>query len=400
MEHALYGDETLAGRQWSRLRLIEALYRQPASRTDLARLTGLSRPTISSLVDELAGAGIVQEHEPPETPSRRSSGRPPQLLSLVRSAAFAIGLDFGHNHVRIAVCDLSGEQMVDDWSTADVDHQPVESLDLANALVRKALTEAEISTDRLLGIGMGIAAPVDSVTGTIESEGILPGWHGIRPAEEMQERLALPVQVENDANLGALGELEFGCARGVQNMVYVRLSAGIGAGLILDGRPYRGATGIAGEIGHVLEAPDGLICRCGNRGCLETVASPLALASLLEQSRHEPVSVAQMLELVAARDRGARRALADACSAIGRAVATLVNLVNPELVVIGGDLAVAGELVLEPIRTAIAAHAVPPATAAVQVACGDLGDRAEVLGAAAVILTQSPRALVNHLEQQ
>ena len=122
----------------------------------------------------------------------------------------------------------------------------------------------------------------------------------------MQERLALPVQVENDANLGALGELEFGCARGVQDMVYVRLSAGIGAGLILDGRPYRGATGIAGEIGHVLEAPDGLICRCGNRGCLETVASPLALASLLEQSRHEPVSVAQMLELVAAG--GPRRA--------------------------------------------------------------------------------------------
>lgn len=400
MERVLTGDETLAGRQWSRLRLIEVLYRQPASRTDLARLTGLSRPTISSLVDELAGAGIVEERDRSETQTRRGSGRPPQLLTLVKSAAFAIGLDFGHDHVRIAVCDLSGERVIDDWSAADVDHQPVESLDLANALVRKALSEAEITRNRLLGIGMGIAAPVDSVTGSIESEGILPGWHGIRPAEAMQERLALPVQVENDANLGALGELEFGCARGVQNMVYVRLSAGIGAGLILDGRPYRGATGIAGEIGHVLEAPGGLICRCGNRGCLETVASPLAVASLLEQSRHEPVSVAQLLELLAAGDRGARRALADACKAIGRAVATLVNLVNPELVVIGGDLAVAGETVLEPIRTAIAAHAVPPATAAVRVVCGDLGDRAEVLGAAALILTQSPRALVNHLGQQ
>jgi predicted NBD/HSP70 family sugar kinase len=316
----------------------------------------------------------------------------------VRGAAYAIGLDFGHNHVRIAVCDLGGEPVIDDWSPAEVDYAPVESLDLAHQLVRQALEKASITPDRLLGIGMGIAAPVNSVTGTIESEGILPGWHGIRPAEEMENRLGLPVQIENDANLGALGELEYGCAVGAHNVVYVRLSAGIGAGLILDGRPYHGATGIAGEVGHVFDDQDGLICRCGNRGCLETVASPLAIASLLSRSRGEPVSVQQLLDLIEAGDRGAHRAVADACAAIGRAIAGAVNLLNPELVVIGGDLAAAGDTVIEPIREAIQLHSVPPASGAVQVVPGALGDRAEVLGAAALILTQSPRTLVQSFE--
>jgi predicted NBD/HSP70 family sugar kinase len=390
-------DETLVGRPWSRLRLVEALYRRPASRTDLVRLTGLSRPTVSALVEELAQAGIVEEHEA-ETRPRRGSGRPPQVLSLVRGAAFAIGLDFGHNHVRVAVCDLSGEAVIDDWSAADVDHAPVESLDLATELVRTALRDAEIAPDRLLGVGMGIAAPVNSVTGSVESEGILPGWHGVRPAHEMQQRLALPVQIENDANLGALGELEFGRGQGVRNVLYVRLSAGIGAGLIVDGRLFRGATGVAGELGHVLVDPDGLICRCGNRGCLETLASPVAIAALLERSRREPVSVAQMLELIAIGDRGARRAVTEACAAIGRVIATTVNLFNPELVVVGGDLAAAGESVLEPIRAAIAQHAVPPSASTVEVVPGALGGSAEVLGAAALILSQSPKALVQYLE--
>src|SRR5581483_9797078 len=114
-----------------------------------------------------------------------------------------------------------------------------QSLDLAYELVRQSVHQAQIRSDRLLGIGMGIAAPVDSATGAVQSEGILPGWHGIRPAEEMQGRLGLPVQVDNDANLGALGEREFGCGQGVRNMIYIRLSTGVGAGLILDGRAVR-----------------------------------------------------------------------------------------------------------------------------------------------------------------
>ena len=125
--------------------------------------------------------------------------------------------------------------MAEDWSPAEVDHAPTESLDLAHELVRASLRGASIEPDRLLGVGMGLAAPIYRATGEIATDGILPGWHGIRPAEEMRGALGVPVELENDANVGALGEKVFGAARGVDDLVYVRVSAGIGAGLILGG---------------------------------------------------------------------------------------------------------------------------------------------------------------------
>jgi predicted NBD/HSP70 family sugar kinase len=397
---SMAADPSLSLRQMNRLRVIEMLYRQPgSSRTDLARWTGLSRATVSTLVEELGHAGVVEEHEAAVAPGPRPTGRPPVLLSLVPGAAYAVGLDFGHQHIRVAVCDLSGELVAEDWSPAEVDHAPTESLDLAHELVRASLRGAGIEQERLLGVGMGLAAPIDKATGDIATEGILPGWHGIRPADEMQARLGVPVELENDANVGALGEKVFGAARGVDDLIYVRVSAGIGAGLILGGRLYRGFGGVAGEMGHVLADPAGPICRCGNRGCLETIASPVAVAALLERSTGKPVSAARLLELVEADDRGAGRAVADAGEAVGRALSMLVNVLNPELVVVGGDLAPAGAVLLDPIRAAIERHGVAPAAGAVRVTAGTLGDRAEVLGAAGLILAQSPHALAARVEE-
>ncbi len=177
----------------------------------------------------------------------------------------------------------------------------------------------------------------------------------------------------------------------------IRLSARIGPGLILDGRPYHGFAGMAGEVGHVLSDPAGPICRCGNRGCLEAVASPVAVSALLERSLGERVTVRRLLELIAAGHRGARTAVSEAGAAVGRALSMLVGVLNPELVVVGGDLAQAGPVLLDPITDEIARHGVAPAADAVRVVPGTLGERAEVLGAAALILAQSPRALVQRL---
>jgi len=324
-------------------------------------------------------------------------GRPPALLSLVPRAAHAVGIDFGHQHIRVAVCDLAGEPVVDDFSPARVDHAPVETLDLAQHLVQAALERSGVPRESVLGVGMGLAVPINGATGELEAEGILPGWRGIRPGQEMQERLGLPVRVDNDANVGALGESAFGAGRGARDMVYIRLSAGIGAGLILDARPYHGFGGLAGEIGHTLSDPAGPICRCGNRGCLEAIASPVAVARLLEQRDGATISVADLLALVARGDRGARRAVADAGEAVGHALSAVVSVLNPELIVVGGDLARAGAVLLDPIVAAIARHAVAPAARAVQIRTGSLGDRAEVLGAAALVLANAPRALVARL---
>jgi predicted NBD/HSP70 family sugar kinase len=330
----------------------------------------------------------------------RQSGRPPVPIALVPRAAFAVGLDIGHDHVRAAVCDLSGEILGDEYEAAEVDHAPIETLDLAERLVRAALERADVPRDRVIGMGMGLAAPVDPSRGLVFAEGIMPSWVGVQPAAELAARLGLPVRLENDANLGAVGEQVFGAGRESDDMVYVRVSAGIGLGMVLRGRPYGGGIGIAGELGHVRVAPEGLICRCGNRGCLETVASPPAVAALLARSRNEEVSVERLLELVERGDRGAVRAVAEAGKSVGEAIATVVTLLNPTLVVIGGELARAGDALLAPVRTAIAEYSVPPAAAAVRVVPGTLGERAEVLGAAALILAQSPQALVQRLAER
>src|SRR5947209_15344507 len=173
---------SLDPRQMNRLRTIEALYRHPlSSRADLARYTQLSRATVSTMVEELVRAGLVEEgvgSAPAGAGTEGGVGRPPVLLSLVSGAAFALGLDFGHQHIRVALCDLSGEPVVDDYSLAEVDHAPSESLDLAQHLVHDALDSAGVAPDRVLGVGMGLAVPINTTSGNLEADGILPGWHG------------------------------------------------------------------------------------------------------------------------------------------------------------------------------------------------------------------------------
>ena len=386
--------EVWSPRQLSRLRVIEALFRRPGmSRTQVAEEAGLSRPTVAAVLEELESAGVLEQVAEPEDDERpRPTGRPPIPMRLAPRAAFAVGLDFGHRHVRAALCDLSGQPVADDWSEAEVDSAPGESLDLAHALVRGLLTRAEADPDDVIGVGMGLAAPVDAATGTAYVEGILPGWGGLRPAAEMEARLGLPVKLENDANVGALGEHRFGAAQGARDIAYVRLSAGIGLGLILNGAPYRGRLGIAGELGHVRAVTHGgALCRCGNRGCLETVASAAAVADALG------VHVPSVVELVEAGDERALRAVAAAGEAVGVAVAAVVNVLNPELVVIGGELAGAGTVLLDPLQRAISESVIGPSAAAVETRVGALGERAEVLGAAALVLAGAPALLAKRL---
>jgi predicted NBD/HSP70 family sugar kinase len=385
------------GRELNCRRVVEVLQNHPGiSRTDVARRTGLSRPTVSALLDQLDAAGLLEQAARNDGVR---AGRPPVKVSLAPGAAFAVGLDIGHDHVRVGVCDLAGTLLCDAFAAEDVDDEPEETLDLACELVGAVLADAGVPWDAVIGVGVGIAAPVEAGTGALMANGILPSWAGVQPGAVLSERLGVPVRVDNDANAGALGEHMLGAGRGFDHIAYVRLSAGVGLGLILNGRPYHGA-GIAGELGHVTVVPptiDATVCRCGNRGCLETVASPVAVAGLLERSGHGVVSVPGLLELVLSGDRGARRAVADAGALVGRAVAAVVNVLNPQLIVIGGELAGAGEWILEPLRGALARHAVGPAVDAARVCVGELGERAEVVGAAALLLSEAPRALASRL---
>ena len=267
-------------RRANQLRVVDALRREgSASRADLMRITGLSRTTITSLLATLLERGMVIESE--VEAQRQGRGRPPALLRLAPKAGAVLGVDFGHRHLRVAVADLSSTVLAERRVDVDVDTAAELALDLAARMVAEVLEEAGLTIDRVVAAGMGLPGPIDRRTGRVRSSVILPGWVGLDAGEQLARRLGVPVDVDNDANLGALAEFTFGAARGLDDVIYVKVASGIGAGIILGGRLHRGVTGNAGEIGHVEVRPDGVVCRCGNRGCLETVASASALLAVL-----------------------------------------------------------------------------------------------------------------------
>lgn len=375
-------------RRDARARVVGVLAEAGAvSRADLARRAALAPSTVSAVVNDLQAAGLVVEPaEPVHPPERQTVGRPPVLIALHRKAGVVAGLDFGKRHLRVAISDLSHQLLAERRQPLADDLPAQEAIALAQDQFRDALEEAEVHSGELLGVGMGLPGPVHRPSGQLGNSTILPGWVGINAAEAVAEALGHPVEVENDANLGALGEWMWGSGRGVDHMAYVKAATGIGAGFIVNGQPYVGAGGTAGELGHTVVDPGGPICRCGNRGCLETLAAGPAVLSSLRDVHGDHLTLPEAVGLALLGDAGCARAIADAGTAIGTAVATLCNLFNPRRVVVGGDLGHAGELLLEPLRDSLRRGAIRSAADDVQVVEGALGERAEVLGAVALVL--------------
>ena len=384
-------------RERNRLQVLEVVRgRGSVSRADIARHTGLARSTVSTLVNELLGAGLLVERGAPED-AEPAQGRPPVLLSFDPAAGAVLGLHFDHPVLRVAIADLGYTILAEAELPVDVDHDAQDSLDAAVALVDEVLAKSGVDRDRLLGAGVGLAGPIDQATGTVGSSAILPGWVGMPVAQELTQRLGLPVHVDNDANVGALAESVLGAGRGASEMAYIMLGSGIGAGLIIGGQVYRGSGGTAGEIGHVLVDEHGPLCRCGNRGCLETYAGADALLDLLRRQHGDALTVDGLVELARGGDAACQRVIADAARFVGVAAATLCNQLNPEVLVIGGELAQTGALLLDPLRESIARYAIPAAADDVRVLPGELGERAELLGALVLVLGRSDRALTSRL---
>ena len=300
----------------------------PMSRADLVRASGLSRTTVSSLVAELIRAGQVTETDDRARPYKGGSGRPPVQVRLSAPAGGVVGVDIGHGHVRVAVADRLGAVRAEEHALVDVDAHGAEVLDRAAAMVRALAGDRDLDQTDLQAVGMCVPAPLDRRSSRIRT-GIMPGWQGLLPAEELERRLGVPVHADNDANLGALAELHHGSARGRHDVIYLKLASGVGAGIVLGGRLHRGASGIAGEIGHVQVGEDGPVCRCGSRGCVETMVSAARLLELLRPAYGGPLTIEQVLALDAEGDAGVRRVLSDAGRTVGRAVADLANSLNP-----------------------------------------------------------------------
>ena len=358
----------------------------PLARTDIVRAVGLSRATVSTLLTELLDRGLVREG----VDNRRvgSGGRPPAMVDLEPTAAAGVGVDIGRTHVRVVVADLGLNVLAEDVQRVDVPDHPQEALKLVGQMTTALLKQAGVERSELLGVGVGLPGPVDRVTGRLGSATILPGWVGLAPRAELERRLRSPVLVENDANLGALAEGLLGAGRGSKVLVYVKAAAGVGAGLLVDGRLFRGASGTAGEIGHTTLANSGPVCRaataaassrsrarprCSHRWRPRVCSSKASRICCDWRTTATPVRVAS---------------IADAGEHIGLAVANFVTLIDADRVVVGGELGAAGELLVGPLRYAARSAAVTTAGSSIEIVAGELGERAEVLGAVVLVLRE------------
>jgi predicted NBD/HSP70 family sugar kinase len=329
--------------------------------------------------------------------ARRGAGRPATVVRLDHSAGAAVSIDIGARHLAVAVGDLAHRVLAERWIPLPLGHRAGEGIERAAALVGEMLDEAGVDKPSVIGAAMGLPAPISQPEGLVASTNILPGWAGVQVAEEMSERLGTSVFVENDSNLGALAESAWGAGAGFDQLAYIKAATGIGAGLVQDGKLFRGTTGTAGEIGHTTVAEDGPICRCGNRGCLELYAGGAALLEALHQSHPDVETLEQVVQLAQENHPACARVLADAGRHIGVAIANLINLFNPRRIVVGGELAGAGETVLAPMRLAAERSAVQAAVEAVEIVPGVLGHRAEVLGGLALVLFEPWRFGANEL---
>ena len=370
-------------REANRASILEAVKRYGGlTQVELVGSTGLSAATVSTIVKELTTAGLVEVK-----PTSRS-GRRAQLVTVARRVGLAAGVQVGHRHLRVALGDFGSDVVADQTLPLPHEHRLDTTLDRAALLIVDMLERVGATLEELVGVAIALPAPVDSSTGLISVRGVMRGWDDEQIAHVMSKRLGKPVYVDNDANLGALAEATLGAGRGFADVLFVRASHSIGAGIVIGGRLHRGFAGTAGEIGHVQVDPQGAICRCGSRGCLDTVVGAEALLAPLASS-HGPLTLRDVMNRALAGDPGSTRVLADAGEAIGAVLATTCQALNPQIIVVGGELAETGEMLLDPMRRELRRGMLPNLIAPVDVVPAGLGQRAEVMGALATVLANT-----------
>ncbi|MFP5316153.1 MAG: ROK family protein, partial [Actinomycetes bacterium] len=279
-------------RQSNEQRIVQALATGgPQTQAELARQTGLSTATVSNIVRGMSRSGTVT------TSPTTSSGRRALSVALNDDGSVAVGIDIGRRHLRVVLAGPDYRVLGEEAIALKAGHTAAEGLDAAAELLDRLLAEQGIPRSSVLGAGIGIPGPIDRRSGTVVQGAILPEWVGINILETFGKRLGIPVFIDNDANLGALAQVTWGPHSSVENLIFVKVGSGIGAGLILNGSLYYGNVGITGELGHMTINEHGLICRCGNRGCLETVASTSTMISLLQRTTDRPLMAPDIVRL-------------------------------------------------------------------------------------------------------
>ena len=355
---------------------------RPRTRAQLAESSGLARSTIAARIDVLLRLGFVA----PYGDGVSTGGRPPSLLALNPQARVVAGVDVGASHVRLCLADLAGTVLGDRRADIAVAEGPDAVLGWVTDQIGELLVEVGRPVRDLAAIGMGLPGPVEHSTGRAINPPIMPGWDRYDVPQHLRRAYDVPVLIDNDVNIMALGEQHAHLPH-VSDLVFIKVSTGIGAGLISGGMLQRGARGAAGDLGHVRVArAAGIPCRCGNEGCLEAIAAAPALVSALAEEDVSASTGRDIVDLVRGGDLRAARVVRQAGRDLGEVVATLVNVFNPSAVVVGGTLADAGESLVAGIREVVYRRSLPLATEHLTITTSRAGERAGELGAAALAI--------------
>ncbi|WP_354217683.1 MULTISPECIES: ROK family protein [unclassified Arthrobacter] len=350
---------------------------KPRTRAELTAQTGLSRSTIGARIDTLSELGLVK----PVSYASSTGGRPSSQIAFNAGAGIVAAADLGATHAAIAITDLAGNRIAETHTRLEIADRPDDVLTSLAENITALLKQIDRDSRELIAIGIGLPGPVEHGTGKPSKPPLMPGWDGFDVPEAMRKKFQVPVLVDNDVNIMALGE------RSAQwpdtdHMIFVKVATGIGAGIISSGQLQRGADGTAGDIGHIPISRGALVpCSCGNMGCLEALASGPAVAAGLRKNGADVRTVADVIALVRAGDLPAIQAVRQAGRDIGEVLNMCVSIINPSVITIGGSMAEAGEHLIAGIREAVYSRSTPIATHHLTIAQSRSGPQAGVIGA-------------------
>jgi predicted NBD/HSP70 family sugar kinase len=377
--------------------LLKVIWRERhISRADIARVTGLSPSTVSAIVAGLQQAGLVRE----TGAGLSRGGRRPTMLGFCDDVFALVGVEIGASHITVVVTDLRADVRVSRSCAFPVRTDPAGALATVQGFIDDGVRELGVARSQLIGIGVGVPSPVrPDAPGRLPSV-LVPAWRDHDIQEILSRAYGLPVFVENDANLGALAEQWWGVGKDNhdgKDLTYIAIGTSIGSGHIINGELYRGAGGTAGEIGHLPMDPTGPLCRCGLTGCLTTF---IGSETLVARAQREVTStligdVADLVRAARGGDEPAKRIVSEAGAHLGVAVASLMNVLNPAVVVLGGEIAGVGDLLLEPVRAAVRERSLAATFEDTTIMTSKLGDKAVAVGGATMVLRSalSDRAL-------
>jgi glucokinase len=346
---------------------------------------------VAARVDKLLELGLIA----PVNDATSTGGRPPSQFAFNPTARLVLAVDVGASHVAVALSDLTGKVLRSRRDSRPVAEGPVSILGLVVDTARTLLSDLNRDPTHLIAAGIGLPGPVEFATGRPISPPIMPGWDMFDVSGWVSAELGVPVYVDNDVNIMALGERSYSWP-GVEHFLFIKVATGIGAGIISGGRLQRGAQGIAGDIGHVpvVRGAD-IICRCGNRGCLEAIASGTAVARDLRDVGIAATSSADVIELVKAGNVTAIDAVRQAGRDLGDVLTTCVSFINPEVIALGGSLSAAGEHLLAGVREVVYQRSMPLATERLQIVTARAGDKAGLIGASMLAIHYSLGPMAN-----